>query len=132
MYHKGQTNSSERHQKHPLCVGSMSKETKSSTTSDADFVRKELQAKTKEAYDLHNELFSAMPPWETVKSLLSFPVTDGVSDPEEQLEIGIFDISRAHFVPRADRELYIELPDEAQGTRGWRCDCTGERSCVSA
>ena len=55
-----------------------------------------------------------MPPWETVKSLLSFLVTDGVSDPEEQLEIGIFDISRAHFVPRADRELYIELPDEAK------------------
>ena len=37
-----------------------------------------------------------MPPWETVKSLLSFLVTDGVSDSEEQLEFGIFDISRGH------------------------------------
>ena len=43
----------------------------------------------------------------------SFFVTDGVSDPEEQLEIGIFDISRAHVMPRADRELSIEPLDEA-------------------
>ena len=43
----------------------------------------------------------------------SFFVTDGFSDPEEQLEIGIFDISRAHVMPRADRELSIEPLDEA-------------------
>ena len=29
----------------------------------------------------------------------------------EELEIGVYDISRAHFMPRAVRELYIELPD---------------------
>ena len=38
---------------------------------------KELNAKTKEALLAH-ELFSAMPPWVTVKCLLSFLVTDGV------------------------------------------------------
>ena len=26
--------------------------------------------------------------------------------------IGLFDISRAHFMPKARRELYIEIPDE--------------------
>ena len=59
---------------------------------------------------LHMRFFSAMSPWETVKSPpLSFLVTDGVSDPEEHFEIVIFDICRA-----TDRELYIELPDEAK------------------
>ena len=71
----------------------------------------DLKAKTKEA-SLAHELFSAMPPWETAKSLFSFLVTDGISDREEQLEFGMFDIAHAHFMPKADRELYIELPDE--------------------
>ena len=55
-----------------------------------------------------------MPPWKTIKSPLSFLVTDGIPDHEEQLEMGMFDISRAHFMPKANRELYIELPDEAK------------------
>ena len=50
---------------------------------------------------------SAMPPWETVKSLVSSLVTDGVSDREEQLEMGIFDIFRAHFMSKTDRELIV-------------------------
>ena len=32
-----------------------------------------------------------------------FLVTDGVSEADERLEIGMFDISRAHFMPKADR-----------------------------
>jgi hypothetical protein len=60
-------------------------------------------------------LFSAMPPWEAVKTLLSLLVTDGVDDAsfdDEELEMAIFDISRAHFMPKCKRELYIELPPE--------------------
>ena len=30
------------------------------------------------------------------------------------MEIGIFDIARAHFVPKADRKFHIERPDEAK------------------
>ena len=30
----------------------------------------------------------------------------------EEKVLGIFDISRAHFMPMAERELYIEVPDE--------------------
>ena len=78
-------------------------------------VGKELKAKTKETLLAH-QLFSAMPPWEAVKTLLSLLVTDGVdgagSSPEEELEMAIFDISRAHFMPKCKRELYIELPPE--------------------
>ena len=52
-----------------------------------------------------------MLPWETVKSLIS---CDGRSlrTRREQLELGIFDISRAHFLPKADR--VCTLPDEAK------------------
>ena len=76
------------------------------------FVGKELKAKTKHALLAH-ELFSAMPPWEMVKSLLSLLVTDGVSS--ESLVLRVFDISRAHFMVPATRELYVEIPDEDKG-----------------
>ena len=72
-------------------------------------VGKELKAKTKGTLLAH-ELFSAMPPWEMIKALFSLLITDDLE--EEELEIGIFDISRAHFMPKVRRELYIELPDE--------------------
>ena len=73
---------------------------------------RELKARTKEALLAH-ELFSAMPPWEAIKSLLFFLVTDGIeTENDEELEVGIFDISRAHFMPKVKRELYIELPPE--------------------
>lgn len=87
-------------------------------------VGRELKAQTREAL-LPHELFSAMPPWEAVKLLFSMLVTDDLQEifedltPEarslldqEELEIGIFDISRAHFMPEAKRELYIEVPEE--------------------
>ena len=41
-------------------------------------------------------------------------MTDGVPDPKEELDFGIFDISRAHFMPKADRELDTELLDEVK------------------
>lgn len=72
-------------------------------------VGKELKAKTKGSLLAH-ELFSAMPPWEMVKSLLSLLVTDGFSS--ESQVLGVFDISRAHFMAPASRELYVEIPEE--------------------
>ena len=76
-------------------------------------VGKELKAKTKDALLAH-ELFSAMPPWETVKVLLSLLVSSEVpdidDDDDEELEMAIFDISRAHFMAPMDREACIELP----------------------
>ena len=40
---------------------------------------RQLKAKTKEAF-LAQELFGAMPPWETIKSFFSLLVTDGVDE----------------------------------------------------
>ena len=81
-------------------------------------VGKELKAKTKEALLAH-ELFSATPPWEVIKGLFSLLVTDPKENkssnnykPDEDLVVGVFDISRAHFMPKAQRELYIEIPEE--------------------
>eukprot|EP00972_Heterocapsa_arctica_P033608 4946222-Heterocapsa_arctica.AAC.1 len=64
----------------------------------------ELKAKTKEALLAH-ELFSGTPPWEAIKTLQS--LLDG-----SDLELGLFDTSRAHFMPIDKRELYIEIPSE--------------------
>ena len=83
-------------------------------------VGKELKARTKHALLAH-ELFSAMPPWEMVKSLLSLLVTDGVA--AESLVLGVFDISRAHFMAPATRELYVEIPDEDRDPEDG--DCVG-------
>ena len=75
-------------------------------------VGNELKWKTKEQLLAHG-LFSPMPPWEMVKVLLGFLVTDDFNGiAADDLVIGIFDISRAHFMAPADRELYIELPEE--------------------
>ena len=76
-------------------------------------VGKELKSKTKEALLAH-ELFSATPPWETVKALFSLLVTDlpVAMTGGEPLVMGVYDISRAHFMPAVEREIYIELPDE--------------------
>lgn len=95
-------------------------------------VGRELAAKTKETRLAH-EVFSAMPPWEMIKILLGLLVIDGVPGPVEppnnnsdkiiirndgggsdndELMLGIYDISRAHFMPKVKRELYIEIPKE--------------------
>ena len=73
-------------------------------------VGKELKAKTKEALLAH-ELFSATPPWEMVKALFSLLVTD-FEKQDKELVMGVFDISRAHFMPKVLRELYVEIPEE--------------------
>ena len=71
-----------------------------------------LRAKTQGTLLAH-ELFSAMPPWESFKVLLGFLVGDDVLGAEgEELEMAIFDISRAHFMAPMDREACIELPQE--------------------
>ena len=72
-------------------------------------VAKELKAKTREALLAH-ELFAAMPPWECIKALFALAVCNYPED--EDMEIAVFDISRAHFMAEMDRELYVEIVDE--------------------
>ena len=73
-------------------------------------VAKELKAKTKEAILAH-ELFAAMPPWECIKALFALMVCDKM-DKDDELEVAVFDISRAHFMAEMDRELYVEIVEE--------------------
>ena len=81
----------------------------------------ELPARTKGTLLAH-ELFSAMPPWEIFKVLLGLLVSDNVPGAEgEELEMAIFDISRAHFMAPMDREACIELPQEDKTARRRRC-----------
>ena len=75
-------------------------------------VGRELRSKTKGTLLAH-ELFSAMHPLESFKVLLGLLVGDDVPVAEgDELEMAIFDISRAHFMAPMDREACIELPLE--------------------
>ena len=57
-------------------------------------------------------LDSAMPPLEALKLLVSTKTTMKVSTRGKPLLIAHFDISRAHFMPKAEREVFVVLPDE--------------------
>ena len=58
------------------------------------------------------QLFSAMPPLEALKLLCSLKVSLKMSCRGKPLKLAHFDISRAHFMPKARHELYVELFDE--------------------
>ncbi|CAK0855964.1 unnamed protein product [Prorocentrum cordatum] len=58
------------------------------------------------------QLFSAMPPLEAVKILMSKMMTGGVSKSGKRLKLRHYDISRAHFMGKAQRLVYIRLPAE--------------------
>ena len=67
------------------------------------------------------QLFSALPPLEALKLLCSLKVSLKMSCRSKPLKLAHFDVSRAHFMPKARRELYVELPDE---------DPMKQRGCV--
>ena len=56
------------------------------------------------------QLFSAMPPLEALKLLCSLKVSLKTSRRGKPFKQAHFVISRAHFMPKARRELYVELP----------------------
>ena len=102
-------------QRHRSCthqVGSDRQSKRKQTKSEMQPCGENVGARTKGALLAH-ELFSAMPPWEIFKVLLGLLVSDNVPGAEgEELEMAIFDISRAHFMAPMDREACIELPKE--------------------
>ena len=55
------------------------------------------------------QLFSGMPPLEAFKLVCSLKVSLKTSRRRKPLKLANFDISRAHFMPKARRELYVEL-----------------------
>ena len=59
-----------------------------------------------------SQLFSAMPPLEAVKVLVSIMMSVSLSNKGKPLTLRHFDISRAHFQGTAQRLIYIRLPAE--------------------
>ena len=59
-----------------------------------------------------SHLFSAMPPLEAVKVLVSIMMSVGLSNKGKPLKLRHYDISRAHFQGTAQRLIYIKLPTE--------------------
>jgi len=59
-----------------------------------------------------SQLFSAMPPLEGVKVLLSAMVTRRTSKSGKPLKIAFWDVSRARFYGKARRRVFAKLPDE--------------------
>ena len=64
------------------------------------------------------KLFSAMPPDEEVKVLVSIMMSVSLSNKGKPLKLSHYDISRAHFQRTAQRIVYIELP--AESSKVWR------------
>ena len=65
------------------------------------------------------EFFAAMPPLQGCKFLLLLALTREVIDVDGNIErsgdilvVGFMDVKRAHFVAKARREIYVELPPE--------------------
>ena len=59
-----------------------------------------------------SQLFSAMPPLEAVKVLVSIMMSVGLSNKGKPMKLTHYDISRAHFQGTAQRLIYIRLPAE--------------------
>ena len=59
-----------------------------------------------------SQLFSAMPPLEAVKVLVSIMMLVSLSNKRKPLKLRHYDISKAHFQGTAQRLIYIRLPAE--------------------
>ena len=68
--------------------------------------------------DKRLDLFAATPPLEAKKALFSAAVTEGIGykrgDWQSGMKLDFIDISRAFFQAEAIRDVYVELPSEAQ------------------
>ena len=59
-----------------------------------------------------SDLFSAMPPVESLKALVSHVMTERVDRRGRKLVHAVFDVSRAHFYGVFERDVYVEPPSE--------------------
>ena len=59
-----------------------------------------------------SQLFSAMPPLEVVKVLVSILMSVSLSNGGEPLKLRHYDVGRAHFQGTAQRIIYVRLPAE--------------------
>ena len=59
-----------------------------------------------------SDVFSAMPPVESLKALVSHVMTERVDKRRRILVLAMFDASRAHFYGVCERDVYVEPPAE--------------------
>ena len=59
-----------------------------------------------------SDLFSAMPPVESLKALVSHLMTERVGRRERNLVLEVFGVSRAHFYDVSERDVYVEPPSK--------------------
>ena len=76
-------------------------------------VVREIKAAKREDEKLEaQDVFSAMPPVESLKILVSHCMTEQVDSRGRPLCIGVWDVSRAHFYGKSRRRVYTTLPEE--------------------
>ena len=73
--------------------------------------KKKMQGKIQRAI-FAAQLFSALPPLELVKALVSIMMSVGLSINGKPLKLRHYDISRAHFQGTAQRLIFVRLPAE--------------------
>ena len=66
-----------------------------------------------------SDVFSAMPPVESLKALVSHVMTERVDKRGRILVLAVFDVSRAHFYGVCERDVCVEPP--AEFTPSWSC-----------
>ena len=59
-----------------------------------------------------SDVFSAMPPVESLKAFASHVMTERVDKRGLTLVLAVFDVSRAHFYGVCERDVYVEPPAE--------------------
>ena len=62
-----------------------------------------------------SDVFSAMPPVESLKALVSHVMTERFDKRGRTLVLAVFDVSRAHFYGVCERDVYVEPP------ASWTC-----------
>ena len=61
-----------------------------------------------------SDVFSAMPPVEILKAVVSHLMTERVDRRGRNVVLAVFDVSRAHFYGVCERDVYVEPPSELQ------------------
>ena len=97
----------------------------------ARFVEREIKkAKSEDEKFEPSDVFSAMPPLESLKALVSHVMTQRTDKRGQNLVLSLFDVSRAHFYSVCERDVYVAPLSElhrpgllANSTR----QCTGRK-----
>ena len=78
-------------------------------------VREIKRAKSEDEKLEPRDVFSAMPPVESLKAWVSHVMTERVHRRGRNLVLAVFDVSRAHFYGVCERDVYVEPPSELHG-----------------